>query len=269
MGLFKKASAIASKQNLSDKTQYQVFVEIKKIIQNMIDTFPSEFNNKIWKKTNIDDVQFSSIEPLELTMFLLFGINKNDTSIKKIDYNKNKNLLKNIIRSTGTFNDSIIFVSQLIKLLDDNFSKIDELFVYLDPDFIDKTNPENLILDDEDYFRLKDIHQSFYEEISGYRNKAFTLTTLAKNANRIMENPKINKYLKTDTLKRYYFSHVYDLKNNVMVFDKHLMLFGEIDNLMRNFDSIFNFLFGDFICIYQTILNQVTNVIDTFNSSTK
>ena len=65
--------------------------------------------------------------------------------------------------------------------------------------------------------------------------------------------------VKRDSLKRYFFNHVYDLKNNVKIFDKDNMIFGETNLIMTFFDHICDYIFGDFITTY--------NVLDTLFKS--
>ena len=64
--------------------------------------------------------------------------------------------------------------------------------------------------------------------------------------------PHLNK----DTLKRYYFNNVYELKNSIKLFDDEKMVFGETNNIMRYFNKLFDYVFGDIICIYYTANNH-------------
>lgn len=61
------------------------------------------------------------------------------------------------------------------------------------------------------------------------------------------------KFVKYDTLKRYYFTHTYSLKNSVKMFNKESMFFGEINNIMKQYNFIYNYVFGTLICDIQTI----------------
>lgn len=61
------------------------------------------------------------------------------------------------------------------------------------------------------------------------------------------------KFVKYDTLKRYYFTNTYSLKSSVKLFNKEAMVFGEINNIMKQYNFVYNFVFGTLVCDIQTI----------------
>lgn len=237
--------------NNKQKSQQDYFKDIIDLSDKLYNEFPNKFKD-IWINSGINDINFSSIEPLDLTMIILFGSSPNKNIVsKKINYNKNKNTLKTIIKSSSSFYETVLFVKELVILISDYLWKVEELVSLSDPN-----KNEEFIMNEIEYGRLKDMIDSYVSEVNHIRNKALTLSVLANNSDNIFNHAVSLNNIKRDTLNRFYFSHVHDLKNNVSLFPKELMLFGEIDNMMRHFDNIFNFLFGDFISIYQTIINH-------------
>ena len=77
----------------------------------------------------------------------------------------------------------------------------------------------------------------------------------------IMANLGAIKTLKKDTLKRYYFYEVYEIKNSFKYFSINDMFFGETNSIMRLYNNIMDFIFKDFVFIYNTIESNLSEII--------
>lgn len=252
------------KDHINDNKELKTLLSIQQLNNELINGF-NQYSKVHWKRFNIKDVEYSSIDPFDLMTLLMFGeSNSYNSVIKKLDYNKNKNILKTMIKDSNKLSNSVSFLRALIIYMDNYLEQVLKYYETLDPE----RNGENKYICKSLYDRLHSMLMSFSDEVFHMRDRSTTLKHLVDYTNGC--NEVDSSLVKTDTLKRFYFSHVYALKNNVVYFNKNNMLFGEIDNIMRNFDTLFDFLFGDCICIYQTIKNQTDTIITNIQSkSTK
>ena len=206
---------------------------------------------KIWKKVGYEPDAYSSIDLMDVFVTLMFGESKYDENItKKIDFNKNKNLIKNSILSMG-FDKSIIILRETLYFVEDFLSKFSDKFKTLNNS--DFNDPDSCLTEDE----VKRLDEFIFDQswlATHCNSNIISMSTLYRN---ISTRP-LSK-IKRDSLKRYFFNHVYDLKNNVKIFDKDNMFFGETNLIMTFFDYICDYIFGDFITTY--------NVLDTLFKS--
>ena len=206
---------------------------------------------KIWKKVGYKPDPYSSIDLIDVFVMLMFGESKYDENItKKIDFNKNKNLIKNSILSMG-FENSIIILRETSHFTEDFLSKFSDKFKTLNNS--DFNDPDSYLTEDE----VKRLDEFIFDQswlATHCNSNIVSMSTMYRN---ISSRP-LSK-VKRDSLKRYFFNHVYDLKNNVKIFDKDNMFFGETNLIMTFFDYICDYIFGDFITTY--------NVLDTLFKS--
>ena len=200
---------------------------------------------KILKKSGYKPDSYTSIDIIDIIVMLMFGESKYDENItKKIDFNKNKNLIKNIFLSMG-FETAISILKEISHLTEDFMTKFTDKFrTIINSNFND---PESILTEDE-FKRLDEVIFAFSWMGTHCNSNIISMTTLYHNT---LTRP-LNK-IKRDSLKRYYFNHVYDLKNNIKIFDKDSMIFGEINMIMSLFDAVCDYIFGDFITTYNTL----------------
>ena len=206
---------------------------------------------KIWKKVGYKPDPYSSIDLIDVFVMLMFGESKYDENItKKIDFNKNKNLIKNSILSMG-FENSIIILRETSHFVEDFLSKFADKFRTLNSS--DFNDPDSYLTEDE----VKRLDEFIFDQswlATHCNSNIISMSTMYRN----VSSRPLSK-VKRDSLKRYFFNHVYDLKNNVKIFDKDNMIFGETNLIMTFFDHICDYIFGDFITTY--------NVLDTLFKS--
>lgn len=225
-------------------SQEQVIKELSHSLENLkTDAYKSI--EKIWKRAGYKPDPYSSVDIIDVYVMLMFGESKYDENItKKIDFNKNKNLIKNSILTMG-FKESIEILRETVRIADEFVSNFADKFkTLMRSDF---SNPDSILTEDE--------VDRLYDYIFGLSwmatHAASNVTTMSTMYHNIYNHP-INK-LKRDSLKRYYFNHVYDLKNNVKIFDKEQMFFGETNAIMSLFDSVCDYIFGDFITTFNSL----------------
>lgn len=248
-------------------------IEIKKIksqlksIDNFIINFKKTFTEKFQEqydeiyKHNERAIQLnadSTIKPVELIYLLVFGESKyNDNINNKVDYNKNKNLLKNILfnyfgvsNSTNILRIVLKMFNGLLSTINDTF---EEIWIY--------SSINGMVFDD---IITKDEIERIMRLISAFmwesEHKIPELSALDKIIAGTIYNKEI-KNLNQDTLKRFYFNDVYELKNNVKMFELNDMFFGETNSIMRMYNNIFNFIFGDIIGEYYIINNTFRTIV--------
>lgn len=226
-------------------------ITINKIMKYINDFKKDAYDkiNKIWKSVGYKPDPYSSIDLIDIYVMLMFGESKYDNNItKKIDFNKNKNLIKNSILSMG-FDNAITIIKETIKICDDFIYEITREIISITNEK-KRNNTDDVLLTTDELNRLNDFIFGLYGLSEHSYSSINTVNVLYRN---------IEKYslkdIKRDSLKRYYFNHVYNLKNNVKIFDKEHMFFGETNNIMALFDKAYDFVFGDFINIYNTLDN--------------
>lgn len=175
---------------------------------------------------------------------LIFGIeSKSDVTFNtaKVDYSKNKNLIKTIILN-NIYNPGTLDVLKDIVVLLEEYTNF--IFNTVQDIYLDNTR-NNLIL------TFIDITENISWTTSHIRSITTNLKKLIRNAKENRDNQiEVDKIMKQDSLKRYYFHHVYDLKNKVKIFDNQHMIFGETNNIMYLFDKIIDYIFEEFSGMY-------------------
>lgn len=178
-------------------------------------------------------------------------------NISKVDYNKDCKTFKILITDVTDLRRSIRFIRRFIRFYDN--------FLY---DFIEefrKKYIEDLSETDNNYGvikRLESMLDSFSIDTAYcfniISNLLYSLDTYYdENPNSVGNKITFTKY---DTLKRYYFVHTYSLKGSVKIFNNNTMIFGEINNIMKQYDFIYNFVFGTIICNIQTLKTIFDNI---------
>ena len=87
-----------------------------------------------------------------------------------------------------------------------------------------------------------DIVENISWNASHIRSLTTNLKKLVRNSKEKTENNiDINKFMKQDSLKRYYFHHVYDLKNkvNIYFFNSVTMVEGIMDFIFEEFSGMY------------------------------
>lgn len=211
-------------------------------------------------------ILFSENDVFNIMKVLLFGVDEN-TSIKKVDLVKNKNLLKKVFLNLSNFYNSLIF-------LKDIFVQIDEFIWFIDKFYYDeiyKNSKEMSLLNEIEISRFMNVLDSFKDETSYIRSSLSSLKEIVHNScviNSMNEldfqdrHDKIKK-LKKESLKRYYFYDIYDIKDGIKHFYTDDMFFGESNNIMHMYNHIIDFMFKDFCSIYNTIENNLNTIIKT------
>lgn len=211
-------------------------------------------------------ILFSENDVFNIMKVLLFGVDEN-TSIKKVDLVKNKNLLKKVFLNLSNFYNSLIF-------LKDIFVQIDEFIWFIDKFYYDeiyKNSKEMTLLNEIEISRFMNVLDSFKDETSYIRSSLSSLKEIVHNScviNSMNEldfqdrHDKIKK-LKKESLKRYYFYDIYDIKDGIKHFYTDDMFFGESNNIMHMYNHIIDFMFKDFCSIYNTIELNLNEIIKT------
>jgi len=226
-------------------SQEQVIRELMHSLDNLKkDAYKSV--EKIWKHAGYKPEPYSSIDIIDICVMLMFGESKYDENItKKIDFNKNKNLIKNTLLSMG-FDSTIEILREILNFADNFISKFSDRFkILMNSDFKDSET----ILTEDEVIRLYD----FIFGLSWMSTHTISNLSSMSSIYHNIESHPISTTLKKDSLKRYYFNHVYDLKNNVKIFDKEKMFFGETNAIMSFFDSVCDYIFGDFITTFNSL----------------
>lgn len=229
--------------------------DINQNIRNFKSNYVTKFNEKldsIFKEYNTQDSIQYHTNITELVTLLVFGeTNYNDNIMKKVDYNKNRNVLKNVLLNLFGIKGTLELVTWNIRYFDDFLDEVTNQFEILYGRSINEINDNEYLTNDE-LISFYDILNALRWESSHYTFDCGTLKSILR-AMVDTEKPLNIKNLTKDTLKRYYFCDVYELKNNVKIFDTKNMFFGATNTIMRMFNRIFNYSFGDIIGIYQIL----------------
>lgn len=220
------------------------------IFQKIVDSsakLKSGFNNYLRKSCKEHDFYFDNGFELGIdTMIeeLIFGIESKSDNLfntAKVDYSKNKNLIKTIILNNIYNPGAIDVIKDIIVLLEEYTTFV----LNTVQDIYTDTVKNSLVL------TFINIVENISWTTSHIRSITTNFKTLLRYAREDTEdNVDVAKYMKADSLKRYYFHHVYDLKNKVKVFQTEHMMFGEVNNIMYNFDKIMDFIFEEFSGMY-------------------
>ena len=202
--------------------------------------------------------EISSMIDFDQLYYLFYGdIPSYCKNISKVDYNKDCKTFKVLITDVTDLRRSIRFLRRLIRYFDSFLFDFNENFrkMYID----------GLKEDDKNYGiikRLETMLDSFSTDTAYCFNVASNLlysldTYYNENPNSIGKKITFTKH---DTLKRYYFVHTYSLKGAVKIFNNDTMIFGEVNNLMKQYDFLYDFVFGTIICNIQTMKTIFSNI---------
>lgn len=202
--------------------------------------------------------EISSMIDFDQLYYLFYGdIPSYCKNISKVDYNKDCKTFKILITDVTDLRRSIRFLRRLIRYFDTFLFDFNENFrkMYID----------ELKEDDKNYGiikRLETMLDSFSTDTAYCFNVVSNLlysldTYYNENPNSIGKKITFTKH---DTLKRYYFIHTYSLKGAVKIFNNDTMIFGEVNNLMKQYDFLYDFVFGTAICNIQTMKTIFSNI---------
>lgn len=202
--------------------------------------------------------EISSMIDFDQLYYLFYGdIPSYCKNISKVDYNKDCKTFKILITDVTDLRRSIRFLRRLIRYFDTFLFDFNENFrkMYID----------ELKEDDKNYGiikRLETMLDSFSTDTAYCFNVVSNLlysldTYYNENPNSIGKKITFTKH---DTLKRYYFIHTYSLKGAVKIFNNDTMIFGEVNNLMKQYDFLYDFVFGTVICNIQTMKTIFSNI---------
>ena len=188
---------------------------------------------------------------------LLFGIDEN-SSIKKMSIIKNRNVIKQLFLNTPSLKNSINVFQDIVKQLEEFINYISAEFEKY-PTLV--KNNSKYELNDVEYNKLKCMFFSYSWECTHIRSYCSDIKQLLDNSSCLATTkpesfqiePNSITHCKKDTMKRYYFIDTYEIKNNIRYFDMSTMIFGETNTIMRMYNKITDFLFKDFMFMYNVI----------------
>lgn len=217
-----------------------------------------DFFDLICNKWNVNK---TITDPITIDMIksLIFGVDE-EMPMKKLDVNKNRNLIKQLFLNNVNLKNSIYFIQDIVKQLEEFVNHVATYF---------ETNMDKLKnkgISEVEYKKLKYLFYSYGWECTHIRSYCSDIQTLIDNSgcitntSIIKEKPteKDLKKCKKDTLKRYYFTDSYTIKNNIRYFDMKSMIFGETNTIMRMYNLITDFLFKDFMFMYNVIKTNIS-----------
>lgn len=251
----------------SKENELKIYKDILEKSNSLKNRFIKFFENTL-KENDVSSSIFDA-NVLEIIKSLIFGVEEN-SNIAKVDVGKNRNLIKhmflnlpNIYKVACVYKDLVIQFEEYLNYV---HNELDSIPIR-----------ETVILNEYTFEKFKDLIYSFSWESTYMRSYASTFKTLIYNSGNInFEKPLSVAHVledkivgvKKDTLKRYYFSDCYDLKNGFKYFDNNKMLFGETNSIMRVFNILSDYLFRDFITMYNCIVCNIDEILK-FSGSTK
>lgn len=174
-------------------------------------------------------------------------------NVSKVDFNKDCRTFQVAITDVVDLRNSIRFLRRYIHKFDEFINKLIEVYNEYMKYYLEIHGFEN----EDILIRIQLMLESYVSDTSYCFNIIGNLLCILNNyyddsgnINKLGEKLKIVKY---DTMKRYYFNHTYSLKSSVKMFNKESMAFGEINNIMKQYNYIYEFVFGTLICDIQTI----------------
>ena len=181
----------------------------------------------------------------DISELLMYGRISNKVSLsKKMDYKRNKSLLKSILlNNTKSFRETVDILEVFIKFIE---TSLYDLHMNISTLHLD-TNLKMLTYDE--FLRITTLIETYYEEAFSTLKTVRNLSNLVTGLDQLNNIPNVQK----DVLRRFYFNDVYSLKNNVRIFDKDNMIFGETNHIMHLFNTVFDYVFGSYIYVYKTI----------------
>ena len=222
-----------------------IYHEISKIYDKIIDFSKSNGENGSITLNYKEQV-------LDIIGILLFGETKyNDNIIKKVDFSKNKHIIKLMFLNNIGVLYSVQFMCEILSNFYNFMEGVKDSFDKLHSNGV--SNDALSIITNDEIIAISDLINDYLSEIADVRSQASNLVFYIHHN---LKDHKEYDHLNKDTLKRYYFNDTYDLKNQVKIFETERMFFGQTNHIMRIYNKIFNFVFGDFICIFYTLNNQ-------------
>ena len=154
-------------KSYSFKNQYEVYSAIIKRINYFRNNFVKDCKS-IEKDLDMS-VDTSTVSIEDLLVLLMFGENDELKSCSsKLDFNKNKTLLKVCLLNGMGLNTSTRFLKKLVVLCNDFFMEISQMFDCL-------ANIQKSDLKQESFIRLQNLLDSFLYESTHIREKSSTL----------------------------------------------------------------------------------------------
>lgn len=222
-----------------------------------------DFFEKSREKRNISE-NIINADVCNLMKMLIFGVNE-ETPMAKLDIGKNKNLVKQLILNIPNFKDALGFLQDII-------IQLEEFMNHISNDFeMELNNIADRKITSIEFIKLKYLFSSYGWECTHIRSYCSELQTLIDNSGSLATDrsellkPTVEdiKYCKKDTMKRYYFTDTYELKNNIKYFDMDTMIFGETNSIMRMYNIITNFLFKDFLFMFNVVKTNISVLLQT------
>jgi len=252
-------------ENIDKTNELDIYKEMYRITENIKNRF-IPFVKKTLVERNIDIKYFDESDIFSIMKTLIFGVDK-ESSIKKVDLVKNKNLMKLFFLNLPNIYSSISFIKDIFVQIDEFIWAIDKML--FEKIYKPTTDFSNSILNEKEITRFMNIIETYTNECAFIRSSLSSLKDIIYNTavidNRstddIMANLGAIKTLKKDTLKRYYFYEVYEIKNSFKYFSINDMFFGETNSIMRLYNNIMDFIFKDFVFIYNTIESNLSEII--------
>jgi hypothetical protein len=245
----------------------ELFKDILDKCENLENRFDSFFTKSLNDRNIPENMFYGTVFIIKE---LIFGVDENQPT-RKVEINKNRNMIKQTFLNVSNFRDTINVYHDII-------SQLEEFLNYVYNKFADgysscETSGKSK-LSKEEFDKLKTILWSYGWESTSIRSYCSDLKNLIDNSSCLANTrsdffkikPDSVKTCKKDTLKRYYFTDTYELKNNIKYFDMNNMIFGETNTIMRMYNKISDFLFKDFMFMYNVIK---TNIQVLYSKTTK
>ena len=217
--------------------------------------FHKYFSNIMAKyKITLANMPDMNNEYINICEDLIFGVD--DVSYdknKKTYLNKYKNLVKTILWNkivTDQYN-GLGFLNELVILIEEFSNNVANNF----HDFIPELSKNISVYEQVEH--ISDLLFSYAWDTTHIRNQMSVLRQLSKH---YIFDATPNSVCKKDSLKRYYFNHVYGLKNSVKVFDENNLPFGATNQIMKVFDEIIEYIFTEFVATYQSTLTILEDI---------
>lgn len=172
-------------------------------------------------------------------------------NLGKTEFNKDCRTFQTVVTDVVDLRTSVRFLRSYISRFDKFIGEFFDIYMeyenYLNK--IQNNENENILK------RIEIMLSSYVSDINHCMNSVSNLICeldlyYKDNLEQIGQKLKFVKY---DTLKRYYFNHTFALKGSLKIFNKESMIFGEINNIMKEYNYIYNFVFGTLVCDIQTI----------------
>ena len=235
-------------------TKDSIFCLLNDMTNNFDEIYTNIVNTENKGKSSTIDAQ------LILAKKLIFGIKEETfTGLSSIpDHNKTKSLFNLMIRDYISFSNSARHLNSLASFFDEYITKIYEIVQknLFDDNFYKNAREEDI--------RFVDMINSFSQDMTYISGVASRLSYMISQCERCEAKQELITHYLIDSYKPSYFRHTIQLKNDVGLFYSKNMIYGETNNLMRMYDTVFNFIFGEFIGIYHTLM-VISNPATTTN----